>query len=111
MEVIQNDAISLTSGPREDSPYLPIVKAMAPKAPTGANRITISTMRNTTLPSDSSKSTRGFAYVPAAEIAKPNRIETRTTSRMSPLAKASTMVVGMIWIRKSVTVCALACPA
>ena len=88
-----------------------MVNAIAPNAPMGAKRITISTIRNTTLLSDSSISTSGFPNAPVADRAKPNKRDTSTTSRMSPFAKASTIVVGIMRIRKSVTVCAFACPA
>ncbi len=51
------------------------------------------------------------ALSPTAESAKPNNKATKTTSRMSPLAKASTAVVGIMCIKNSVTLCALAWPA
>ncbi len=111
IEVTQNVAISLTNGPRDANPYLPMVKAMAPNAPIGAKRIRMFTTRNTTCVSDSSSATIGFARGPADDKANPNRIETNTTCKMSPLANASVTVVGMMCIRKSATLCALACPA
>src|SRR5215471_11267280 len=52
MDIVQNDAISFSNGPSDDRPYFPIVNAIAPKAPIGAKRMTISTMRNTTLLND-----------------------------------------------------------
>ncbi len=61
MEVVQNEAISFSNGPSDDNPYFPMVNDIAPNAPMGATRITMSTMRNTTLLSDSSISTKGFA--------------------------------------------------
>ena len=57
------------------------------------------------------KSNMGLARAPAADMAKPKSSATKTTSRMSPFANASTTVVGMMCIRNSVTLCALACPA
>ena len=110
-EVIQNVPINLIKGPSEAIPYLPTVKAMAPKAPRGANFMRMFTTPNTATESASKKSIRGLERDPTAESAKPNRIEISRTSRISPFAKASTTVVGMMCIRNSVTLCALACPA
>src|SRR5271169_1659210 len=64
IEVTQNVAISFTSGPSDANPYLPMVKAMAPNAPIGANRIRMFTTRNTTWVRDSSSTTIGLARGP-----------------------------------------------
>ncbi len=47
MQVIQNVAISLARGPSDAKPNLPIVKAMAPKAPMGAKLIRMLTTPKT----------------------------------------------------------------
>ena len=46
-----------------------------------------------------------------ADNANPNSTATKTTCKISPSAKAFTTVVGMMCIRKSVTLCCLAAPA
>jgi hypothetical protein len=79
MDVIQNVAISFTNGPSEAKPYLPMVKAMAPKAPMGAKIIRIFTTRKTICVSDSSSATIGLARGPADDNPNPKRIEMKTT--------------------------------
>ena len=111
MQVIQNVAIRFANGPSAAIPNLPIVNAIAPNAPIGASRIRIFTIPNTAFVSAPMKSTSGFARAPTIESAKPKRIAINSTCRISPLAKASTTVFGMMCSRKSVTVCAFACPA
>src|SRR5439155_22188479 len=111
VQVAQNVRINVASGPSELRPYRPTVNAIAPNAPMGAKRINILTMPKTTCVSASITSTRGLQRAPMLDKAKPNSNETRTTLKMLPRAKASTTVAGIIWSRKSLTVCALACPA
>ena len=58
---------------------------------------------------DCRKSTTGLPCSPTMPSAIPNRTEKNSTCRISPSAKAPTMVCGMMFIRKPVTVdsCAL----
>ena len=111
IDVMYNVPISLTSGPSEETPYLPIVNARAPKAPIGAKCMRIFTIPNTASVNRFKKSKSGFDRGPAIESAKPNRTETSSTCRISPLVKASTTVLGMRCNRKSETLCAFPCPA
>ena len=83
-------------GTSEPTPYLPIVKAIAPKAPSGASFITLLTMPNSTWDTCSTKSNTGLPFSPIAASEKPNRMAISSTCRMSPLAKASMKVVGMM---------------
>src|ERR1700691_4207052 len=84
MQVIQKVATNFSSGPSEEIPYAPI----------GAKRITILITPNTARVSDSSTSSSGLQRAPIADIAQPNSIEISTTCKISPLANASTTVVG-----------------
>ena len=71
--------ISLANGPSEEMPNLPMVNAMAPKAPIGARRIRIFTTPNTACVSALNRSTSGLQRGPASDNAKPNRIATSRT--------------------------------
>ena len=50
----------------------------------------------------------GLPRSPSSDSATPNRIAISSTCRMSPLAKASTKVFGMMFSRKSTVLCDLA---
>lgn len=81
-------------------PYLPTVKAMAPKAPMGAAFIKMATRRKIGEVSACRKSTTGRPRSPTSASAMPNSTEKNSTCRMSPCAKAPVMVSGMMFIRK-----------
>ena len=81
-----------------------MVKAKAPKAPTGAAFIRMATSRNTTCESDSSARVTGRAGSPTSARARPNRIETNSVCRMLPLTKAPTRESGITPSRKPVIV-------
>ena len=98
-DVEERDQLS-PSCSSEPTPYLPTVKATAPSTPKGASR----TMKPMILnrirsPTRSMCTNTGFPRSPRRERPAPNRIAISSTCRMSPLAKASTMVVGMIFMR------------
>ena len=57
------------------TPYLPIVNAIAPKAPIGASRMMIPITPKSTCESRSSRSTSGLPFSPNRPSARPNRIE------------------------------------
>ena len=76
-------------------PYLPTVNAIAPKAPTGASRITRLTISKSVCPARSSLSASGFARGPRRESAIPNSTANRSTGRISPRANAPTMLSGI----------------
>jgi hypothetical protein len=78
----------------EAMPYLPIVKAKAPKAPIGAAFITMCTNLKNAWATSSRKSTTGLAGSPTRVSDRPNRIEISSTCRISPSAKAPTTVSG-----------------
>ncbi|MCY1311587.1 hypothetical protein D9M70_619010 [compost metagenome] len=100
-QVRYTQAISLPRENSEPKPYLPIVNAMAPKAPIGARRMTMLTMRNMPCIRLSSVSTKGLPRGPTWARAIPSRIENSRICRTLPLAKASTMVSGMMFMTKS----------
>ena len=93
----------------EPMPYLPMVNAMAPKAPIGAAFMRMATRRKIGVVSACRKSVTGLPLSPTMPSAMPNRTEKNSTCRMSPSAKAPTIVCGMMFIRKPVIVlsCAL----
>ena len=80
-------------------PYFPIVKAIAPKAPSGAARMTIATMPKKTCAALSITDRTGLPRSPAMWSAKANSIEMNSTWRISPSEKAPTTVAGMMWSR------------
>ena len=88
--------ISLPSESSEPRPYLPIVKAIAPKAPIGASRMIMPTMAKSTCDDFSIQSKTSVPRPPKRCSAKPNSTENSSTCRISPLANASTTVFGMI---------------
>ncbi len=89
----------------EPTPYLPTVKAMAPSTPSGASRTMKNMISNRMCEVRSMKVTTGAARSPRKDDAAPNRIANSSTCRISPLAKASVTVVGMIFSRKSTVPC------
>ena len=94
--------MSLPNGPSEAMPYFPTLKAIAPNAPMGANFMGMPTILNTTWVRESTRFSIGLARGPAADKANPHNSATNRTSRTSPLANASTVVLGMMCSRKSV---------
>ena len=100
--------MSFNSGSSEWSPNRPTVKAMAPKAPMGDSATIISTIENTTLVSWSTRLDTMLARSPSTMSARPNSTATSMTCRMAPFAKASTMVLGMIFSRNDMTPWSLA---
>ncbi|MNY31242.1 hypothetical protein D3C86_1653980 [compost metagenome] len=103
--------ISIARLVTDEMPYLPMVKAMAPKAPMGAAFISIATSLKIGYIRACMKSVTGLPFSPTIPSAMPKRTEKNSTCRMSPLAKAPTMVVGMMFIRKPVMVCSWALSA
>ena len=77
-------------------PYLPMVKAKAPKAPMGAAFIRMSTTRKIAKLADSRMFSTGLPLSPTRIRPMPNRIATNSTCRMLPSTKADTSVVGMM---------------
>ena len=77
-------------------PYLPMVKAMAPKAPIGAAFIRISTSLKIGLVIACRKFSTGAPRSPTMASAMPKSIEKNSTCRMLPSAKAPTTVAGMM---------------
>ena len=73
----------------EAMPYLPMVKAMAPKAPTGAAFIRISTSLNIGLVSAWRKFSTGAPRSPTTASAMPKSTEKKSTCRMSPLGEGA----------------------
>src|SRR5471030_547100 len=84
-------------------PYLPMVKAIAPKAPIGATFMTMLTTPKTACEISSISLVTGLPRSPSSDSEKPNRMAISSTCRMSPLVKASPMVLGMMFIRKLTT--------
>jgi len=85
-----------------------MVNAIAPNAPIGASFMMKPTTMNNPCAIFSMKLTTGRPHSPADAIAKPNSTENSSTCRISPLANASTTVVGMTLSRKSTVPCCLA---
>ena len=81
---------------------MPIVNAIAPKAPIGATRMMMPTMANSTCDAFSIRSNTSVPRPPKRCSAKPNSTENSSTCRISPLAKASTTVLGITPSRNSV---------
>src|SRR5471030_41022 len=77
-----------------------MVNAMAPRAPSGASFMIMLMMLNITCAKRSMKSRIGLPYEPRRCRAKPKITENISTCRMSPLAKAPTMVFGITFRMK-----------
>ncbi len=82
-------------------PYLPIVKAMAPKAPIGAAYMTIRITPKNACPVRSIPAMIGRPRSPKCMSAKANTTEKNSTCRMLPSAKAPTTLLGKMWKMKS----------
>ena len=82
------------------TPYLPMVKAMAPNAPIGAARIRMCTRRNTGAVSASSRFSTGRPFSPTSASDRPNSTATNSTCRMLSPTSGLTSVFGMMSIRK-----------
>lgn len=80
-----------------------MVNAIAPKAPIGATRLIIATMRKNTSLAWLMTLTSGRAFSPTITRPRPNSTEINSTGRISPLAKASKKVPGMTFSRNPVT--------
>ena len=102
--------MSFASGMSDAMPYLPIVKAMAPKAPTGATRMIMPTIWKSTCELFSITSKMSVPRPPNLCRAKPKRTEKKSTCRISPSAKAPTTVFGMMFMMNSVVDCILPGP-
>ena len=87
-----------------------MVKAIAPNAPIGATFMMKPTIANSTCELFSMKSNTSVPRPPKRCSAKPNSIENISTCSISPLAKASTTVLGITASRNSVVVCILPGP-
>ena len=85
---------------------MPTVKAMAPKAPTGATFMTMATILKNTCRQPSSTWASGLPLSPRPVRATPKSTLKNTICRMSPWAKASIGLEGTIWVRNSVNVSA-----
>src|SRR6476620_8941778 len=68
-------AINLPSDAIDPKPYLPTVKAIAPKAASGARRMIIPTIEKTPCTNESRKSMTGLARGPICDSATPNSVE------------------------------------
>ena len=93
--------MSRPSGSSVFTPNEPTVKAIAPNAPIGATFMIRATIRKKTCDVRSSTSISGFAVAPMEVSATPNSTAKKTICRISPLAKASTTLVGTMCVRKS----------
>jgi hypothetical protein len=80
-EVMYSMSVSRKSGPKDDRPYLPTVKAIVPNAPMGATRINMATTRKTAAVIASRITSSGLPRGPANESAKPKRREMKRTWR------------------------------
>ena len=97
--------MSAPIGMSDFSPNLPMVKAMAAPAPSGAvNRMSRITPKSILL-TLSNRPTSGFLYWSfRCASAKPIRMAMRSTWRMSPSVKALNIVFGIIFSRCSFSV-------
>ena len=93
------------------SPYLPMVKAIAPNAPIGASFITKATILKITIDNCSNALVTRAARSPTIASATPNRIAASNVWRMLPAVSAETKVSGMMSSRKPVSVVACALSA
>ena len=81
-----------------------MVKAIAAKAASGARYMMMRTTPKTAWVKSSSSSTTRWPRSPIWQSAKPNSTAMISTGMMSPLAISPTMLVGIIFIRKSMIV-------
>ena len=96
--------MSLPKENKETMPYLPIVNDIAPNAPIGANFIITPIMSKRTWDVFSIKSNTIVPRPPNLCNANPNKIAMKRICKISPLANASTALLGIIFIKKSVVV-------
>ena len=82
-------------------PYFPIVNAIPPNAPTGANFITIDKMLKI-LSIIFQKVNNRLSIFPNIVNPAPNKMEKNRTCKISPLANASNMLDGTICKKKSI---------
>ena len=87
----------------DEMPYLPMVNAIAPNAPTGAKFISIATMRNTGADNSCNKLVIGRALSPTIASDTPNKIDTNKTCKILPFTNGLTTVSGIIFIKKPTT--------
>ncbi len=80
-----------------------MVKAIAPKTPSGATHMIMPMTPNSAAPASSSIRRKVWPRSPSLPSARPNRTANNSTGRMSPLAKAPTTESGMMASRKSMT--------
>ena len=81
------------------------MNAIAPNAPIGASFVTMCTMPNSTRVSPSMKSVTTLPRSPRCASTLPNSSAISRICRISPCANASTIVFGMMCIRKSTVDC------
>ena len=94
----------------ELNPYFPTVNAIAPNAPKGATFIKIDTTLNIGAVASRRSSVIGCALSPTEANATPNNTEINKTCRILPSTNGLNTVVGMMFIKKAVSVlsCAFA---
>lgn len=85
----------------DPTPYFPMVKAIAPKAPMGARTMTMRTIPNMPLRNMSSMSMNGRAGCPIRDSAAPSSTANRMICSTFPSAKEPTTVLGMTFMMKS----------
>ncbi len=83
------------------TPYVPVVNAIAPSTPSGASLMMKLITRKNTCASSSIRLLTRCARSPSSDSAEPNSTENTRTCRMSPFAKASVAVSGMIFSRNA----------
>ena len=93
------------------TPYLPMVKAIAPNAPIGARRIIKLMMPKMTCEKLSITLKISWPLLPRRCSAKPNSTANSSTCKMLPLANAPITLPGITSMRKATIPCSLACSA
>ncbi len=94
--VSQNEPIRSARGRMVPRPYLPMVKAMEPRAPAGASRMIQLMIAKITLERFSMPREMGAPASPLACRPKPKRMEMSSTGRISLPVRALTKVLGMM---------------
>src|SRR6478735_4863104 len=84
---------------REETPYLPTAKAIAPNAPSGAAFMMKPRILNMTPVRRWTPSRTGAPTLPMAFRATPKITAMKMIWRMSPSTKGATTLVGMTWVR------------
>ncbi|MNL59569.1 hypothetical protein D3C87_1833100 [compost metagenome] len=85
----------------DPKPYFPTVNAIAPKAAIGATFITMPTTLNIACENASRTLITGFARRPMWNSAIPNMIENNRICRISLRANESTILLGIMFRKKS----------